>query len=261
MTCGADFTHFLDTNVLLGRTLTWECDSDLESYLSTFGHSVDAHTSDRVFSEAERVVRRLRRLAKQAGRCVFQQYGRQSGYVDTGDIVDTIWSEMIDSVRRNTLSGVCEYVKLVEADDNHPPLYTNLSRTNAKSQLERLNTVVDDDFEKIERSLDMIRRPDGDTLPVAEFDETCCPSTYAAQYSSVYAGVDDLVDNSADRNVLLDAHHFCVERDETSVTFTSMDTTDIVSPEVADGTTETVRDELESTLVHLSLRTPSEILT
>jgi hypothetical protein len=104
---------------------------------------------------------------------------------------------------------------------------------------------IDEEFDPAKEAVGAVQRGNG-ILPVIEFSDP--PRDYDGQYSS-FDSLDHLLDNTADRDILLDSWHLLRTENLDMLCFISTDSGDILSNS----------DEIENILTNVRVRHPTDI--
>lgn len=205
--------HFVETNIIIGYTVKWDRQAAVvQRYLdSTSG--VGLRTSPRVLSEAEDVINKRRRLAKQAAKRIFQNFdsGRYLPSVD--DIVDFVYGELSD-YRDSVVDHVIQHIK-----DNES-YYIGLTQDDNRRVLQATTEDIDDDFDSPINVISDIKSGKYDGFNCSIFTET------KSDYSNyvVSAMVDNVLsEKPTDRDILLDAYHLTQKENIQTLYFVTID--------------------------------------
>ncbi|MDH5020385.1 hypothetical protein [Halobacterium rubrum] len=211
--------HFIDTNILIGYTVEWDNQRDpVSEYTSANPYAEAAiHTSEAVLDEAEDVVNKQRRLAKQAARKVFEDCDTDGGVNAEQDIIDFIRSEFDD----DSIRGVLRLVSHI------PNLYIGLSQSDNTRALSANVGDIDECFEDPTDFVRALRDESQRPIDLNVFRDR--PSSYSQQYEPEYRDLDNLIENKADRDILLDSYRLADTDGIEEIAFISTDEGDILS--------------------------------
>lgn len=205
--------HFVETNIIIGYTVEWDRQAAVvQQYLdSTVG--VGFRTSPRVLSEAEDVVNKRRRLAKQAAKRIFENFDPGTTRPSVDVIVDFVYGELRD-FRHPVVDHVIQHIK-----DNES-YYIGLTQADTRRVLEATTDDIDDDFESPITVIAAIRSGECDGFDCSIFTEV------KSDYRNYV--MFDMVDNvlsgkPTDRDILLDAYHLTQKENIQTVYFVTMD--------------------------------------
>lgn len=239
MSDGLPSSHFVDTNILIGYSVAWDDQSHpVEQYTSSrsFTES-NLWTSEAVLDEAEDVVNKQRRLARQAAKIVFEQGNTDAGPSAKQDLINLVRSEFDD----NSISGVLNLM------EEYPNLFIGLTRSDSQRALIATINDLKDLFEKPSMFVDQLHKGEEDFFSLNIFRSR--PDSYADIYDSTFEDLDDLMENKADRDILFDSYHLLCSNGMSGLMFVTTDHGDILS----------VNDEIEVCLDGVLIRSPVDI--
>lgn len=231
--------HFVDTNILIGYSVAWDNQSHpVEQYTSSGSFHESVHwASEAVLDEAEDVVNKQRRLARQAAKIVFEQGNTGAGPNAEQDLINLVRSEFND----DSISGVLNLI------EDRPHLFIGLTQTDSRHALIATINDLKDLFDKPSKFVDQLREGEEDFFSLNIFRSR--PDSYADIYDSTFDDLDDLIENKADRDILFDSYHLLRSNGMSGLVFVTADHTDILS----------VNDEIEVCLDGVLIRSPVEI--
>lgn len=239
MSVGLPSSHFVDTNILIGYSVAWDSQSHpVEQYTSSGSfHEADHWASEAVLDEAEDVVNKQRRLSRQAAKVVFEQGNVDPGPDAEQDLINLVRSEFDD----DSISGVLSLM------EDNPHLFIGLTQSDSQRALIATINDLKNLFDKPSKFVNQLREGEEDFFSLNLFSSR--PNSYADIYDSTFDDLDDLVENKADRDILLDSYHLLHSNGMSGLVFVTTDHGDILS----------VNDEIEICLDGVLIRSPVEI--
>ncbi|WP_436931552.1 hypothetical protein [Halosimplex halobium] len=207
-------TDFVETNVILAKTLEWDDLSvPVSEYLADRGSSQSLVTSARVFEEARRVVEKQRKRIREVAEKIHEDF--DPGYFDTiDDVLKFVDREFLD--RWDKLDPIKRYIEYYDSG------FLGLTDADSESNLRMLYEDIRDDFDD---ALDLIEDIEtGAASRVNVSNITDAPEGYLglSEYELEYQHLDAFLDDY-DRNILLDAFWYTNETSTSPLVFVSFD--------------------------------------
>ncbi len=232
-------SHFVDTNILIGHSVAWDDQSHpVERYTSSSSFVESDHwASEAVLDEAEDVVNKQRRLARQAAKVVFEQGNTDGGLNAKQDLINLVRREFDDDSIRGVLNLI----------EDFPHLFIGLTQSESRRALTATMNDLKDRFEKPNKFIEELRDGEEDFFSLNIFRDR--PASYADLYNSAFDDLDSLMENKADRDILFDSYHLLSSNGMSGLVFVTTDRGDILS----------VNDEIEEYLGGILIRSPVEL--
>jgi hypothetical protein len=213
--------HFLDANLLIGFSVEWDALNAASSYYFQSA-SPNYLTSLRVHEEARSVIEKCRRRTLQVAEYVAEEFNIGAEYQLVDDLHGFVGQEFED-----LKSPVQNYISYRE------DLFQQLAHNPPASVCDEIREEIRDDF-KIPFAFLTKLKADGSRVQIWED----APTDHSTVYPQNYTDVDKIMQNTADRDLLLDAYDFIERGQEDSILVTTLDRGDFIQDRI----------ELETTL-------------
>lgn len=205
--------HFIDTNLVIGYTVAWDNHRPKVKKYVNFCKDISVYATERVLTEAERVINERRRLASQAANRIFHDFSGTPP-INLDHVVNFTRRELGGNPS-NAVDHVIQYIK------SEPTLYKSLIGTDNPNAL---NLTVDDinsDFNQAVDVIDQLRLATDPDFDLELF--TGHLQDHSSEYSC-FSRLDSIFGSSTvDRDILLDAHHFTQTTGPSPLQFVTMD--------------------------------------
>lgn len=203
--------HFIETNLIIGYTVDWDRQAPVvDTYLDSIT-GTDLYTSRRVLTEAEDVVNKRRRLAKQAARRIFQDFDTSHSQPKINDIIKFITREL-NHCSDSAVDHVIQHIN----DNNY--YYTGLTQVDNRKVLERTNGDIDEDFEGALKIIRELRDSESNGLDIFVFNNI--KNNYKENES--FSTINQLLSGN-DRDILFDSNRLAQEKDINLLYFVTID--------------------------------------
>lgn len=243
---GFSSDHFADTNVIIGYTVNWDrLENVVTTYLGCLDEGCTVHFSTRAIKEAIGVVRRQRRLAKRAARCVFEDFDPSGSHNEVEHIKSFVLSELGSGAGNPPVSGLGGLLEFIGTNDG---LFVGLTQVNHRFVFEANASDIDAEFEETILLLEGLLSGAVDEDWISIY--VCGEGDYSSLYTQ-FKAIDALLkDEPTDRDLLFDAFHFLQTNGLPGIVFVTDDCDDFISN----------RDEIEKELEGICIHTPNEVV-
>jgi len=203
--------HFIDANLLIGLSVEWDSHNSASSYYFDAG-SPEYVTSERVHGEARRVVEKCRRGTLQVAERVAEDFEVGEEYRLMNDL-ESFVNKHFDDLG----SPIKRYITY------RKEAFQTLARHPRDRDRKRIRNQISEDFKTPLAFLLKLKSENGVLEIWAQ-----APVDHSPVYPDLYNSLNQVMTNTADRDVLLDAYDFLDKTDVDGVLIATLDQNDFV---------------------------------
>jgi hypothetical protein len=203
--------HFLDANLLIGFSVEWDALNSASSYYFR-STSPDYLTSLRVHDEARSVIEKCRRRTLQVAEYVAEDFSMGAEYRLIDDLHGFVNQEFED-----LKSPVKRYIS------HRKDLFQQLAHNPPETVRDEIRQEIRSDFQTPSAFLIKLK---ADSSLVQIWANA--PEDHSAVYPQKYQELNQIMTNTADRDLLLDAYDFLERGDGDKVLVTTLDRGDFI---------------------------------
>lgn len=203
--------HFLDANLLIGFSVKWDDMHSPSAYYFDIS-TAEYVTSIRVHEEARKVVETCRRRTLQVAAHVADDFSIGEEYRLLDDL-----QRFVDREFDDLKSPVKKYISHRES------IFQQLAHSPPDNLKNELQQQIKQDFQVAVAFLQKLKTPES-SLHIW----TDAPEDHSPTYPGKFSDLNQIMENSDDRDLLLDAYHYFEKQQEDTLLIATLDRSDFV---------------------------------